>query len=153
MVRHLLVSSIVGLVSVLSAMGCQEPPPDSYRGRTTTQPAESTSEDQVTTGQPQTETTPSTGTPTQPANTGTTVPRPAPPAPLNETQAVALVRGSCIYAGCHADAAALMVSPTILMQLRDNLMPPPTQSRYTLRAADRSSLVNYFQSRSGAGTP
>ncbi len=69
---------------------------------------------------------------------------------LNETQALALVRGSCIYAGCHADAATVMASPNILVEVKDSLMPPPTQQRYTLRSADRAALVAYLEDRNPA---
>jgi hypothetical protein len=64
---------------------------------------------------------------------------------LNEAQALALVRGSCIFAGCHADAGTVLASPNILMQVKDNLMPPPNQQRYTLRPADRAALVAYLE--------
>jgi hypothetical protein len=43
-----------------------------------------------------------------------------------------------------------MASPNILLQVKDNLMPPPTQQRYTLRPTDRAALVAYLESRDAA---
>jgi len=137
--RNLLAVSITGLA-------CQEQSYDSYRGR----PVQTTDQSQ---DQGATKNTPTTNTNTPaaqdaqaPGSPGTPA-APAPAQPLTDPQALSLVRGSCIYAGCHADAAVIMASPNILPQLRDNLMPPPTQQRYTLRSADRAALVAYFQSK------
>lgn len=149
MVRNPLASCCLIMAAILGGTSCQEPPPDSYRGRASAQQAESGNNDQTPSLPNPSEPTPKA--PTQPATPGAPAPSPATSAPLSETQAIALVRGSCIYAGCHADATTLMLSSTILTQLRNNLMPPPTQTRYTLRADDRTALVNYFQSR--AATP
>lgn len=131
----------------LSGLACQEQSYDSYRGR----PVQSTdqSQDQAATkSDPATNTnnTPAAQDAQTPGSSGTPA-TPVPVQPLTEAQALSLVRGSCIYAGCHADAAVIMASPNILPQLRDNLMPPPTQQRYTLRSADRAALVSYFQSK------
>lgn len=125
---------------VLSGLACTEQPSD-YRGRTAQQ-ASPSGELDVTENK-----TPETAAPTPGANP-TPTPTPVattPPAPLNEAQALALVRGSCIFAGCHADAMTVMASPNILMQVKDSLMPPPTQQRYTLRPADRAALVVYLE--------
>jgi hypothetical protein len=121
-------------------LACTEQPSD-YRGRTAQQ-APPSGELDVTENQ-----TPGSDAPTPGANP---TPTPTPvatstPAPLNEAQALALVRGSCIFAGCHADAMTVMASPNILMQVKDSLMPLPTQQRYTLRPADRAALVAYLE--------
>lgn len=133
-------------ITVLSlALACTEQPSD-YRGRAG-QAAPSSGELDVIETQ-----TPDSGAPSA-DNTPKTTPTPTvtpSPAPLNEAQALALVRGSCIFAGCHADGAVLMQSPNILVQVKDSLMPPPNQQRYTLRPADRAALVTYLNNRNAA---
>jgi hypothetical protein len=130
---------------VFSGLACTEQPSD-YRGRTVQQ-ASPSGELDVTENQTPGPAAPSPGT--NPTPTPTPVAT-STPAPLNETQALALVRGSCIFAGCHADATTVMASPNILVQVKDSLMPPPTQQRYTLRPADRAALVTYLENRSAA---
>jgi hypothetical protein len=73
----------------------------------------------------------------------------AAPAPLTEAQALSVIRGSCIYAGCHADAPTLMASPNIVSQLQNNVMPPTNQQRYTIRAQDRQALIAFLQTKAG----
>lgn len=134
---------------MFSGLACTEQPSD-YRGRAAQQASQSGELD-VTSNQ-----TPVSGDSAAGANPKTTptpgaTPTATPtPTPLNETQALSLVRGSCIFAGCHADATTLMASPNILIQVKDNLMPPPTQQRYTLRPADRAALVAYLENRDAA---
>lgn len=122
---------------MFSGLACTEQSSD-YRGRTAQEASPAgeldVSEKQTTGSAPE----------ANPKTTPTPVATPA-PAPLNEAQALALVRGSCIFAGCHADGATVMASPNILLQVKDNLMPPPTQQRYTLRPADRAALVAYLE--------
>ncbi|HET9240015.1 MAG TPA: hypothetical protein VFO10_22325 [Oligoflexus sp.] len=127
---------------MFSGLACTEQSSD-YRGRSVqeTSPA---GELDVSEKQTQGSDAPTSGT--TPKATPTPGATPA-PAPLNEAQALALVRGSCIFAGCHADATTVMASPNILMQVKDSLMPPPTQQRYTLRPADRAALVAYLENR------
>jgi|GEM_PF-3177194 len=141
--------SLLQSISLMFAgMACTEQASD-YRGRTA-EPVTQSDELDVSAKQTKTEDNPDpeTGSTTNPTPVATPArPPTAAPAPLNETQATALVRGSCIFAGCHADGATLMASPNILLQVRDNLMPPPTQQRYTLRTADRAALVAYLQNR------
>lgn len=68
---------------------------------------------------------------------------------LQESQAQALLQGSCLFAGCHADGPSLLQNPNSLMQLSDKLMPPPNQSRYTLRDQDRADLVRFLNAKAG----
>ncbi len=134
---------------MFSGLACTEQPSD-YRGRAS-QPTAQPGELDVSSNQTPNSGNPTVGTSPKTLPTPGASPTPAPaPAPLNEAQALSLVRGSCIFAGCHADAATLMASPNILLQVKDSLMPPPTQQRYTLRAADRAALVAYFENRSAA---
>lgn len=130
---------------IFSGLACTEPSSD-YRGRTAQQVSPSRELD-VSENQTPGSDGPGSGTNPNPTPTPTVTPAPA---PLNETQALALVRGSCIFAGCHADAATVMASPNILVQVKDSLMPPPTQQRYTLRPADRAALVAYLENRNAA---
>ncbi len=142
-------SFLKSLGLMFAGMACTEQASD-YRGRTA-QPATQGEELDVSASQTQNTERPESETGPQTNPTPVVTPTPTTtPAPLNATQASALVRGSCIFAGCHADGATLMASPNILLQLRDNLMPPTNQQRYTLRPADRAALVAYLQNRSPA---
>lgn len=142
--------SLFKSISVIFAgLACTEQSSD-YRGRAN-EPASQSGELDVSASPTRTADNSSAGTGSKPNPTPVATPTPsATPTPLNETQALGLVRGSCIFAGCHADAATLMASPNMLVQVKDNLMPPPTQQRYTLRPADRAALVAYLESRSSA---
>ncbi len=134
---------------MFSGLACTEQPSD-YRGRAS-QPTSQPGELDVSSNQTPNSGNPAAGTSPRPSPTPGATPTTTPaPAPLNEAQALSLVRGSCIYAGCHADAATLMASPNILLQVKDSLMPPPTQQRYTLRPADRAALVAYLQNSDAA---
>jgi hypothetical protein len=144
-------SFLQSLGLIFAAMACTDQTSD-YRGRTA-QPAtqgeelDASASPTQNTQRPESETGPQTNPKPVVTPTPTTTPVPA---PLNAAQASALVRGSCIFAGCHADGPTLMAAPSILIQLRDNLMPPPNQQRYTLRSADRAALLAYLQNRSPA---
>ena len=138
-------SLMTSLSIMFSGLACTEQSSD-YRGRTAQQASPSGELDVSANQTPVSSERPAETNP-KPAPTPTAAPAAA---PLNEAQALALVRGSCIFAGCHADGATVMASPNILVQVKDSLMPPPTQQRYTLRPADRTALVAYLENRNPA---
>lgn len=67
---------------------------------------------------------------------------------ISESRALQFMgTGSCVAAECHESAQLLLENALTLPHLQDRTMPPPDQSRYTLREDRREMLIEFFLDR------
>ena len=68
---------------------------------------------------------------------------------ISEARARDILAGSCLFAGCHANAADTLLNSAeqSKQSLESGVMPPPNQSRYTIGDLQKAQLIKFFENK------